>query len=54
MKSAIYDKKKNMKSTILQKAIKSDDKRILYKNETKISNSNITLYAIYKLFTNVI
>ena len=51
MKSAIYCENKNMKSTILQKAIKSDDKRILYKNETKISNSNITLY---KLFRNVI
>ena len=26
----------------------------LYKNVTKMSNSNATLYAIYKLFTNVI
>ena len=32
MKSTIYCKNKNMKSTILQKAIKPDEKRILYKN----------------------
>ena len=35
-------------------AIISDCKRILYKNITEIGNSNTTLYAIYKLFTNVI
>ena len=51
-KTTIYYKKK-LKSTI-QKAIILDYKRILYKNVIEISNSNTTLYAIYKLLTNVI
>ena len=49
----MYYKKKQLKSTIW-KVIILDYKKILYKNVTEISNSNTTLYAIYKLFTNCI
>ena len=49
----ILQKKKQLKSTIW-KVIILDCKKLLYKNVREISNSNTTLYAIYKLFTNCI